>query len=123
MRNRSGNRSLASFPFYAVRAVLVEIILHRGGDTADADCGDNTRRAADVAQFKTGDVLTLAAEIVRRAWTSPVVAGIVGKIKSGLGAGDDVVAVVWIYSHFAHRVVLRKLTDRFSERRSENVRA
>jgi len=74
------------------------------------------RHAADVGQFETGDVLTLAAEIVRRARTGPGVGGVVGKIKSGLRASDHVVTVVRIDAYFADGLILRKLTSGFRQR-------
>src|SRR5207302_10945137 len=100
---------------------LMQIRLHRRSDAADTDCGENAGRAADVGQFKTGDVLTLGIIAVRGAWASPVVAGVVREIEPGLGAGHDVIAVIWIYSHLAHRIVLRKLTRRFCKRRAKDI--
>ena len=45
-----------------IRAVLIEVVLHRRGETAHADRGENACRAADIGQFKTGDILALRAE-------------------------------------------------------------
>src|SRR6202023_1037426 len=92
-----------------VRAVLIEVVLHSRGDAAGTNCGKDARHAADVGQFNTGDVLTLAAEIVRRARAGPGVAGVVGKIQSGLRASDHVVTVVRIDAYFADGLILRKL--------------
>ena len=85
------------------------------------DPSSDRRRAADVGQFKTGDVLTLAAEIVSRARSGPVVAGIVGEVEARLCAGHNIVAVIWINPHLAHRLVLRELTRLKKERRSEDI--
>ena len=84
-----------------IRSVLIEIVLHSGGETAHADRGKDARRAAHIGQFKAGNVLALRAESIRRAGTCPVASAVVGKIESGLRACHYVIAVVRINPHFA----------------------
>src|SRR6185436_3886534 len=44
-----------------VRAVLIEIVLHRRRNAAHSDRGENARNAVNVRQLKAGNVLTLTA--------------------------------------------------------------
>ena len=63
----------------------------------------------------------MGRETIGRARTGPVVAAIVGKIKPSLSAGDDIVAVARIDSHFADGLILRELAGRQWKSGSKNI--
>src|SRR6185436_11920704 len=105
-----------------VRAVLVQVVLHGGGESAHADRGQDARDAgAHVRQLQRGDVLAHAGEGVGQAGPGPVRAAVVREIEPGLRAGHDAVAVVRIDAHFADGLVLRELAGRLRQRRAEDV--
>ena len=106
----------------SVRSVLIEIILHRSGEAAHADRGNDPRVAALLYQLKTGDVLALGAEVVSGAWTRPIVASVIGEVESRLRTRDDVIAVVGVDAHFADCLILRKSSRRQRIARAENTR-
>src|SRR6202035_3210555 len=96
--------------------VLVEIVLHRGGEATHADRSDNARDTAYVTQLKTSDILSLRGKVIRSARAAPIVAAIVRKIETSLRTSDNVVAVVRIDPHLPNCIVLRKLAGWLGQR-------
>src|SRR5262249_41614108 len=84
------------------------------------DAGDT---ATHISKFQTSDILPLCAEGVRSAGACPVHAAIIGKIEARLCARYDVIAIIGVYPHLTHSIVLRKLTCGLWQWRGENIRA
>ena len=96
----------------AVRPILIEVGLHRGGESAHADRGNNARAAAGVDQSETGNILAHRVETVRCAGAGPVSPAIIRKVEARFRASHDVAAVPRVDPHFADRLVLWKYAGR-----------